>query len=249
VTDLTLIYLGYPPGDESFTPPPTTDTQLGYDVFSHELGLLSQRLVKLELRDATLNLSDFFTCNVRAGWPHLESLLLIGLGSASTDGTWYFTLPPDMTMEEYEEDYTDPQARTLDDLRLMMEEDELPAAMDVVTNAFRTSTDPVKFEEIYLAAAQAVRRMPKLRALEICFETLRSSLGQGEHELRYVHGTDRWCSSSSAEIKVGWGLVPAIDIDDAVLKAWREVGVAKNASIELYLRDQDLNYDDFRLIG
>jgi len=54
---------------------------------------------------------------------------------------------------------------------------------------------------------------------------------------------------SSADIKVEWGLIPAIDIDYEVLKAWRDVRSARGASIKLYkLRDQANDYYDYRLI-
>jgi len=101
MTDMTLSYLSYPPANQFFDPPRLTDQRLGYDVFSQALGILSQRLVMLKLYDATLNLADFFNCSTQKGWPRLETLELSSLQVASTDGTWYFTIDPRMTMEQY----------------------------------------------------------------------------------------------------------------------------------------------------
>jgi hypothetical protein len=191
ISDVALNYIGYPPGNHLFSPPSLTNVALGYDVFPHELGHFSQRLVKLELRGATLDLRDCFDSSTSNSWPHLESRLLLDQQPASSNGTWYFTLDPHMSMEEYEEEYTDPDARTLDDMRLYMFEDELAAAMDVPTEPLRTATDSATFKEIYVATASAVKRMSKLRVLEIWFELHgESGFGRGKHEFRYVHGTD-----------------------------------------------------------
>jgi hypothetical protein len=43
-------------------------------------------------------------------------------------------------------------------------------------------------------------------------------------------------------------LIPAIEIEEEVVQAWMEVGAVKWPSVELYLRDQDVDYDGFRLI-
>lgn len=109
-----------------------------------------------------MDLVDFFKSCSLNGCPHLEKLLLLEQQPASADGTWYFLFDPRMTMEEFVEDYLDPDPETIDKLRLQMKEHEVPAPMDVPTNPFRTYTDPAKFREIYLAAADTVRRMPKL---------------------------------------------------------------------------------------
>lgn len=252
---MTLVYLNELPGNQFLSSPRLTDTRLGYDIFSHELGVLSQRLKKLVLDGAVLSLTDFFKANAQQHWPWLEELELVHQASASADGSWYFTLDPRMSMEEYLENETDPDARTLDYMREQMDEDHLPPAVDVPLNVFRTATDPAKFKEIYLAAAEAVKRMPILRCLEIWFNVQGScSFGQGEHEFRYLSGQgqrkgrDAWCKSSTAELRVGWGLIPTIELDAEVLQAWRGVGAAKgNASIELLLRD-DFDYDDFKVI-
>lgn len=247
MANVSLAYLSYPPGNQFLDPPRLIDQHLGYDIFSHELALLSQRLVRLKLDDATLNLTDFFICSTQTEWPRLESLDFSSLQAACADGTWYFTMDPRMDADDYEED---PQAHTLDDMREYMEEDELPAAMDVPLNPFRTAMDREKFKDIYLAAAQAVKRMPKLRKLEISFDLQGDAgMGPGDHEFSYMQSTtESWCQESSADIKVGWGMVPAVEMDDEVMEAWREVGEAKGSSIELYLRDQNEDYYDYRLI-
>lgn len=201
--------------------------------------------MSLELHDASLSLTDFLSCSL---WPSLESLDFRSLQPASPDGTWYFNIDTRIDAFDYEED---PQAHTLDDMREYMEEDELPAAMDVPLNPFRLSIDPSKFKAIYLTAAQAVKRMPKLRSLEINFDLQGDvGMGPGDHEFSYLHSrTEKWMRESKAEIKVGWGMVPAVEIEDEVLKAWAEVGEVKGASIELFLRNQNEDYYDYKPIA
>lgn len=204
--------------------------------------------MSLELHDATLSLTDFFLCSVRSGWPSLESIDFRSLQPACADGTWYFNMDTRIDAGDYEED---PQAHTLDDMREYMEEDELPPAMDVPLNPFRLAVDPAKFKDIFLAAAQAVKRMPKLRSLEISFDLQGDAgMGPGDHEFSYLHSTtEKWIRQSDAEIKVGWGMVPAVEIEDEVLKAWAEVGEVKGASIELFLRNQNEDYYDYKPIA
>ena len=55
--------------------------------------------------------------------------------------------------------------------------------------------------------------------------------------------------ASLADIKVEWTTTPSIKISDIVLDAWRDVGSAKDASIELYLIDNSDDLKDWRLIG
>lgn len=250
ITDATVRYLTYPPADQFFEPPNLTDSQLGYDIFSHELVLLSQRLVRLTIIDATVDVVEFFNSD-QTEWPKLEVLDFSDIQIACADGTWYFNMDP--RVDEYE---GDPQARTLDDMRLSMGEDEVPAAMDVTRNGFRLAMDKGKFKDVYVAAAKATRRMPKLRKLQIEFDVQGDAgAGPGNHAFHYFHGKrgteGDWYRRGGIEegIKVGWGLWPAVDFSacEEVLEAWRDVGKAKGATIELYAQGSP-SYRNFRLI-
>lgn len=245
LADLTLEYFNEPPGNEFSDPPVLTNGTQGFDVFSHQLGSLASRLVKLDVTGTTMDLMGFFKSCSLSGCPHLEDLLLLCQQPVSADGSWYFELDPRMTMEEFIEDHQDPDARDIDDLRLQMKEHELPAPMDVPYNPFRTSTDPAKFREIYLAAADAVRRMPKLLVFEIYFQLMgQSGFGEGEHEFRYrVGNDDMWCRSSTADVNLGWGLIPMISLDHDVVEAWRNVGHAVDRSVKVFTRDDWAGYD------
>ena len=250
--DVDLEYLSYAPANHTFAPPRLTDSTLGYDIFSHQLGLLSQRLVRLSLRTTALDYVDFFECSPFGTWPHLKLLVFAEMSESSPDGSWYFNLDPRMTMEEWEEDYSDSQAYTFDDMREFLQEDELPAPFDQPTQPFRTATDPVKFKEIYLAAADAVKRMPKLRELLMIFDLqAQSAWGRGVHEFCYTHVHDdrSLYSAKFADISARWTLVPPIPIDEVVLKAWKNVAVTKGALIDLFLRSQDEDESDYRLIS
>lgn len=155
-----------------------------------------------------------------------------------------------MTMQEYEEDHRDPDAHTLDDMRESMAEEDLPSPMDVPLELFRTATDPDKFREIYTSAADAAKRMPKLKRLDIEFDIQgETAFGPGEHELRFIQGNERWCSASTAGLKVGWGLQPMVAIDPDVVKAWGDVGKVRNETVGFLIRDESCSdYDDFRLL-
>ena len=191
VMHASLTYLSEPPANQFFEPPNLATETLGYDIFSHELGLFSQRLVNLILEQVKLDLVDFFHCGSDTSWPHLETIIFTLTPPACADGTWYFAMDTRIDPDEYEEDS---QAHTLDDMREYMEEDELPAAMDVPENPFRLAMDPAKFKEIHLAVAQAVKRMPKLRELEdasACTVTIERALGSTSSCLLYTSPSPR----------------------------------------------------------
>lgn len=247
VTHVSLRYPCRPPTNHFFDPPRLTDPQFGYDVFSHELGALSQRLVELTLSDATINLVDFFS--IQGQWPRLATLRLSPLQVSCADGTWYFH------GDSLADDYVDHTTGDgdLDEMREYMEEDELPARMDVLNNPYRTAMDLQKFKDIYIAAANAVQRMPRLRKMNITFDIKSGGLSRCYHEFEYVQGTDRTprFEGSLAEIKVDWWTTPAIEIQrcDEVWEAWREVGRAKGTSIELYFCDDYYFYGNRRLVA
>ena len=130
-------------------------------------------------------------------------------------------------MEEWEENETDPDAQSLDDMRLQMKEDELPAAMDVPNYPFRTAANPRKMDEVYLAAAEAVRKMPELRLVDMHFDIHGGTeLGKGEHYFRFVQGEDFWIKKSNADVKVVCEVTPDFEVAPEALQAWRDVAVA-----------------------
>jgi hypothetical protein len=244
-----LTYLTYPPADQFFEPPSLTDSELDYDIFSHELGLLSQRLVKLVISDTTLDLIDFFNSG-ESEWPRLERLTFSEVQIACANGTWYFNM--DHRVDDYEED---PQAWTLDDYRQCMQEAELPAPMDVVCNPFRLVMDAEEFKDVYVATAKATKRMPKLRQLQIVFNVQGDvGAGPGGHGLYYYHGSrkdkENWYEGGGEHgIKVGWCVWPAVDVlaCKEVFETWKDVGESKGAPIELYVQASE-DDDDFRLV-
>ncbi|KAF2998175.1 hypothetical protein E8E13_003530 [Curvularia kusanoi] len=246
---LTLEYLSSPPENEFYDPPNLANLGTGYDLFSHELGVLSQQLDRLVVWEATVDFKEFFQAKPEGTWNELEELCFRNSRTGSADGSWYFNLDPRMTMEEYEEEWRDHDARTLDEMREYMEEEELPIPMDTPLEYFRTAMDPDKFRQIYTSAADATKRMPKLKRLEINFDIRQTGSGEAEHELRFFQGNERWCSASTADLRVGWNLQPMIEIDPGVVKAWKEVGAARNLTIDLLVRGDDCSdYDDFRLV-
>jgi hypothetical protein len=226
-----------------------TDNIHGYDIFSHELGLFSQRLVSLVLQDATINFVDFFACSATSDWPFLQKLDIRQAQPSSTDGTWYFRMNPGEPRERY-------SRNAIRSLRTIWTwttaENELPAMIDRPLELFRTSIVPAKFKEIYTAAAKAVKRMRKLLTLPITFELQGDYGGPGTHEFFYEAGHPRdsviLSKSSSADIKLEWTMIPSVEIGETVLAAWREIAADRGSTIEFYIVDNPENLYDDRLI-
>ena len=224
-----MTYTSSPPQNQFAAPQDLRDPELGYDIFSHELGLLSRRLVRLELVQATLDLVAFFGMMAKCTCSCLEEVALEELQLASADGTWYFDLQPGAERPDMGED-----APTFDEMRDYLEEDELPALKDHPPRIFRTTMDDAKFVEIYTAAAAAAKESPKLRELFINFE----DVYRGDHNFLYAHGpSKKLFRTSSADIKVAWDLRPATNIDEQVKKAWKDVAKRYEASIEILKGD------------
>jgi hypothetical protein len=236
------MYSGSAPLNHFRRSPCLTDETLGYDIFSHELGPFSQRLVSLEIFGGTLNFVDFFDCNTHSDWPYLEKLVIREAQPASTDGTWYFAMDPNMPREDY----------SRNDIRALRSHVRCPTRMDRPLELFRIALTPAKFEEIYIAAAKAVKRMRKLRSIFINFELNGHFGGPGNHMFIYEAGhpcePQTLATSSTADIKAEWTIIPSIEFPDEVVSAWREVGSAKDASIELYLIDNPDDLVDYRLV-
>lgn len=213
------------PENQFFAPQDLRDPELGYDIFSHELALLSRRLVRLEIARATMDLVAFFHMMAQNQCSCLEEVSFEQLQLASADGAWYFGLQPGAEQEGVDED-----APTLDEMREYLEEDELPALEDHPMTIFRTVMDDAKFMEIYTAAAAAAKARPNLRELFINFEDIYG----GEHNFVYARGpSKKFFWASTAEIKVAWDLRPVTDVHEEVRKAWENVGKAYKASTQI----------------
>lgn len=244
------MYPGRAPANHFRRPPRLTDDRLEYVSFSRELGLFSQRLVSLVIHDATLSFIEFFACSAQNDWPCLEKLDVSQAQPASPDGTWYFAMSPSEPREEYARN----SIRSLRSLRnIVGDEKELPAMMDRPLELFHIAIVPAEFDGIYLTAANAIKRMPRLLTLTINFELQGEFGGPGIHEFVYEAGNPPeskiLSKSSSADIKVEWTIVPSIELREEVLAAWRRVASARGASIDLYLIDNPDDLYDYRLIG
>lgn len=226
---LKLAYTSSPPENQFAAPQDLRDPELGYDIFSHKLGLLGSRLVRLELVRATLDLVAFFRMMAKERCSCLEEVAFEELQLASADGTWYFGLQHGAERPDVDED-----APTLDEMREYLEEDELPAVEDHPPRIFRNTMDGAKFREIYVTAAAAARESPKVRELFINFE----DVYRGHHNFLYNHGpSKKFFRTCSAEIKVAWDLRPVTDVDEQVKKAWEDVGKAYKASTQILRGD------------
>jgi hypothetical protein len=235
------MYQGRAPMNQFRRTPRLTHEGLGCDIFSSELGRFAQRLVSLEIDGATLNFRDLFNC-VHSASPTLEKLVVTNAQPSSTDGTWYFAMDPNSPKEEYSRNA----------VRALRSHVGCPGKMDRPLELFRIALVPAKFEEIYVAAANAVKSMHRLQEMCIGFELNGDFGGSGEHLFIYEAGhlaeSKTLATSSLAEIKVEWTIIPSMEIPEKVLSSWREVGSAKNTSIEIYLIDNPNDYSDYRLI-
>jgi len=196
-----------------------------------------------------MNFVDFFACNTNSDWPFLEKLDIRQAQSASTDGSWYFTMNPN----EPRADYSRNAIRSLRSIwNCTAEEEEMPAIIDRPLEPFRTTLISDKFSEIYLAAAKAVKRMRKLKTLIMYFELQGDYGGPGIHEFFYEAGHPETSAvlnkASSADIKVEWTIVPAVEIKEEVLAAWRDVAWDRGLTIELYVVDSPDDLCEYRLI-
>ena len=128
----------------------------------------------------------------------------------------------------------------------------MPAMIDRPLESFRTTIISTKFEEIYLAAARAVKHMRTLKTLQIDFELQGDYGGPGTHEFIYEAGCPETSlvlnQSSSADIKVEWTIIPSAKIKEEGLTAWRDVAFDRGSTIELYIIDNAEDLYDYRLI-
>jgi hypothetical protein len=244
-----LTYSAPGPYNQFRRTPLLTDDTLGYDVFSHELGLFSQRLVSLVLQEATINFVDFFACSDNSDWPFLENLDISQVQPASTDGTWYFTMNPDLPRADYIRN-ADRSLRSIKNRTADI--NEMPAMIDRPFEWFRTTIIKEKLEEINLSAAKAVMRMRKLNTLVISFELEGDYGGPGMHEFVYEAGhledSVVLNKSSSGDIKVEWTIVPPVKIKDEILAAWRDFAFDRGLTIEFSIADNPVDLYDYRLI-
>jgi hypothetical protein len=201
------------------------------------------------LEEATINFADFFTCSTNSDWPLLEKLDIRQAQSASTDGTLYFPMNPN----ERRADYSRNAIRSLRSIwNCTAEDEEMPAIIDRPLEPFRATIISDKFSKIYFAAANAVKRMRKLKTLVLYFELQGDYGGPGIHEFFYEAGHPETSvvlnKASSADIKVEWTIIPAVRIKEEVLAAWRDVALERGLTIELYVVDNPDDLCDYRLI-
>lgn len=117
---------------------------------------------------------------------------------------------------------------------------------------FRTSIISDQIEEVYLAAAEAVKRMHKLHIPMIDFELQGDYGGQGVQEFVYEAGHPEKSAvlntSSSADMQVEWTVIPSVKIKKKVLAAWRDVAFDRGTMIKFYLIDDPEELYDYQLI-
>lgn len=250
------IYYDYclPPMNQFLDPSSLVAANAEYDILSHELGTLSNRLTNLDIQGATLSLKDFFNATNQSS--SLQSLNFYELQAASPHGEWYFTLDPRVSMDDFREEHFTPGDPTLEELRDQVRsgdlpENELPAVLDIGGEPFRTVMDPTKFNDIYYAIAQALKRMKGLQELDMGFLLVgQADFGSGDHQFKFYRSSTLggWRSISTADMVAIWGTFPDMeDLDQPMQSAWREIATEEGSSIDLLVgrcdfRDEHLKF-------
>ncbi|THZ00851.1 hypothetical protein D6C93_03595 [Aureobasidium pullulans] len=157
VTRLKLSYPGVVPANQFFNPPaiPYLD---GKDALSMSLSRISRRLGCFEVH-AVLS-DDIFDMSESPSWPRLRKLH-IGFHSCTPHGEWLLELDPEDSEVEREQN----ENRRYDLLSIHRKQSEMPARIHYPEISFRTAVNRDILDDLYLAAARAVARMPNLRDL------------------------------------------------------------------------------------
>ncbi|THY94084.1 hypothetical protein D6C92_05060, partial [Aureobasidium pullulans] len=188
-TRLKLSYPGVVPVNQFFNPPATPFVD-GKDALNMSLSRISRRLESLEVH-AVLS-DDIFDMNYCT--PHGERLL---------------ELDPEDSEVEREQN----ENRRYDLLSIHRKQSEMPARIHYLEISFRTAVNRDILDDLYLAAARAVARMPNLRDLQLTVgEEDSGCVCRLSSDGRYTHRLV-WISKSQTLYE------PHLD----VMKAWKAV--------------------------
>lgn len=216
---LKISYPGVVPANQLFSPP-SIPLVGGKDFLSYRLNTISRQLQTLEVR-AVLS-DDFFDITDHAtSWPLLQSLS-IDFDPCTPCGDWMLELDPtDSDVELDHERAYEFEVRTGG----YKSEAEWPARMDYPRRSFRTAVNTDILNDICLAAARAMARMPNLRNLKLnvgddttesgCQCTFTSD-GRSSHKVV-------WQSRSATMYE------PHAD----VIAAWKQVFVERTGDLEI----------------
>lgn len=199
MSQLKLAYPGVVPANHFFDPPaiPLTNNK---DALSLGLNAVSQQLQYLDLRGVLGD--DIF--DISTSWPKLRKLH-IHFDSCTPSGQWMLELDPEDS--EIERDADERQYGFLTSRRM---EREMPARMHFKDCAFRTAVNRDFFDDISLAAARAMRRMPNLRGMRLsvgdpesgCVCTFQSD-GKSDHRVVW-HSRSTTTYEPHAEVIAAW---------------------------------------------
>ncbi|KAG9848964.1 hypothetical protein KCU98_g5099, partial [Aureobasidium melanogenum] len=216
---LKISYPGVVPANQLFSPPsiPVVD---GKDFLSYRLNMISRQLQYLEIK-AVLS-DDFFDMTDPAtAWPLLQSLS-IDFDPCTPSGDWMLELDPtDSDVEPDHERAYEFEVR----MGGYKSEAEWPAKMHFPRRSFRTAVNSDILDDISLAAARALTKMPSLRDLKL-------NVGDGQAE------TGCLCSLTSdgrSSHKVVWRSRSATMYEPHadVIAAWKQVFAERTGELEI----------------
>ncbi|KAG9678707.1 hypothetical protein KCU99_g1085, partial [Aureobasidium melanogenum] len=160
VTQVKLHYPGVVPANQLFDPP-SIPLVNGKDLFSHNLSTISRNLENLEIK-AVLSDDFFELSDSNASWPRLRSLH-ISLEPCTPAGEWMLELDQEDTDIEPDDD----EDEQYEDLAIYRKRIEMPARMHFPLRSFRTVVDRDLFDDVSLAAAKALTKMPNMRDFKL----------------------------------------------------------------------------------
>ncbi|KAH0046103.1 hypothetical protein KCU78_g151, partial [Aureobasidium melanogenum] len=227
VTQVKLHYPGVVPANQLFDPP-SIPLVNGKDLFSHNLSTISQNLENLEIK-AVLSDDFFELSDSNASWPRLRSLH-ISLEPCTPAGQWMLELAQQDTDIERDDD----EDEQYEDLAIYRRRIEMPARMHFPLRSFRTVVDRDLFDDVSLAAAKALTKMPNMRDFKL-------DLGDEKAE------TGCLCSFTSdgrLSHKVIWQSRSATMYEPHadVIAAWKQVFEEKTGELEIQVLGYEHSY-------
>jgi hypothetical protein len=227
VTQVKLHYPGVVPANQLFDPP-SIPLVNGKDLFSHNLSTISRNLENLEIK-AVLSDDFFELSDSNASWPRLRSLH-ISLEPCTPAGEWMLELDQQDTDIERDDD----EDEQYEDLAIYRRQIEMPARMHFPLRSFRTVVDRDLFDNVSLAAAKALTKMPNMRDFKL-------DLGDEKAE------TGCLCSFTSdgrLSHKVIWQSRSATMYEPHadVIAAWKQVFEEKTGELEIQVLGYEHSY-------
>ncbi|CAD0097249.1 unnamed protein product [Aureobasidium mustum] len=216
---VTHLELQYPGVANQLFDPPSIPLLNGKDLLSHSLNTVSRKLETLEI-NAVLSDDLFGVSDSGSSWPQLRSLRIY-FEPCTPTGEWMLELDQQDTEIEPDDD----EDEQYEDLGIYRRQTEMPARMHFPPRSFRTMVNIDVFDDISLAAAKALTKMPNLRDLKLI-------VGNEEPETGCLC---TFTSDGRSSHKVVWRSRSATMYEphEDVIAAWKHVFEKRTGELEV----------------